>query len=99
MKIAALVLCFGAGMLQNAMERSTLHMKLWLYVIFQVFPIAATVAELIVGFRAFRWWSLLICYGFFGIPDFVFAKWGRNPLGFFLVGFVASLVALALLLW
>lgn len=100
MKLLTLLFCFGAGMLQNAMERSSLQMKMWLYVPFQVVPIAATVAELILAFRAFRWWGLLICYGFFGLPDFINRRrWGRNPFPFFAVGLAGVIVSTLLMLW
>lgn len=96
MKLVTLLFCFGAGMLQNAMERTQGHVyniKLWIFWSVNVIAIAATVAELVFAFRAFRWWGFLICYGFFGLPDFMFRRSGSNPAPFFFVGLVATIVA------
>lgn len=98
MKFYTLIFCFGAGMLQNAMERSSLQMKQWMFWTLQVIPVAATIAELFIAFRSFRWWSLLICYGFFGLPDFIFpSRLGRNPVPFFCIGVLATVIATGLI--
>jgi hypothetical protein len=99
MKLLSLLFCFGAGQLQNAMERSSLQMKPWIYVLFQGAPMAATIAELIPAFRAFRWWGILICYGLFGCPDLIRPVMkNRNPFPFFAIGFLAVAVSSVLML-
>jgi hypothetical protein len=100
MKVAVLLFCFGTGMLQNAMQRSSLRMTRWLYVVFQVVPIAATIAELIFAFRAFRWWGFLICYGFFLLPDFINReRWRNDPQPFFVIGLSSVTIAAGLIYW
>jgi len=102
-RLYTLLFCFGAGMLQNAMQRSSLHsayLKMWLYVLVQIVGIAATIAELILAFKAFRWWGFLICYGFFGLPDFINRRrWGSNPAPFFYIGLAGVAISTVLLVW
>lgn len=102
MKVYALVFCFGAGMLQNAMERVAghiSHMRLWIFWLVNVTAVAATIAEIIISFRTFRWWGLLISYLFFGIPDFIGRRWGNNPAPFYYLGLLASVAATVLIIW
>ncbi|MFI5115398.1 MAG: hypothetical protein ACHP8B_01735 [Terriglobales bacterium] len=103
MKFYVCVFCFGAGMLQNAMERAAghvLHIKLWLFWLVNVTAIAATVAELVLAFKAFHWWGFVIGLGFFGLPDFIFfRRWRSDPAPFFYVGLLATISAGALLIW
>jgi hypothetical protein len=98
MKVYVLIFCFGAGMLQNAMERTPMHyVKFWLWCFVNLVAVAATIAELVFAFRAFRWWGLLICYGFFGLPDFIFRH--KNPAPFLYVGLASTIFATTLILW
>jgi len=84
--------------LQTAMERTPLRLvKIWIGASVILVGAAASIAELVIAFHAFRWWAILVFCGFGFLPNFIFP--GRNPAPVFFIGLLTTIIGTALILW
>jgi hypothetical protein len=108
--VAYIVFCVGCGMIQNAGAKMPdphrpgasalavppLFLNRTVINIVGLLGLVAFVAEIWMGFKIVRWWSIGVCILAFAIAFFVFR--GNNPAPPFFLGIFVSMIGVGMLL-